>query len=119
SSGLTGFSAINTQMLKTSDFTSWQDFLKPQYKGKIATFDPTINGAGSQHAAYLAYKLGADYVKKLYVDQQPQTTRDQRQLSDWVGRGNYPIGISMSANQIERLKADGLPAVELQGFKDA
>jgi len=116
---LTGWVAVNTSQVKPSELTSWQDLLKPQYKGKLSTFDPTINGAGGQHAAYLEYKLGPEYIKKLYVDQQPVKSQDNRQLSDWVGRGNYPLSIVMNAVNIEQLKSDGLPVKELPFFKEA
>ncbi|HVA23345.1 MAG TPA: extracellular solute-binding protein [Chloroflexota bacterium] len=119
SSGLTGATAVNTKLVKPSDIASASDLLKPQFKGKLATFDPTINGAGAQHAAYLEYKLGPDFIKKLYVDQQPIKTQDNRQLADWVGRGNYPVAIVMNAVNIEQLKSDGLPVKELAPFKDA
>ena len=119
STGITGFAAINTKFFSPNDFTSFNDFLKPQYKGKLSTFDPTINGAGGQHAAYLEYKLGPEYIKKLYVDQQPVKSQDNRQLSDWVGRGNYPLSIVMNAVNIEQLKSDGLPVKELPFFKEA
>ncbi len=119
SSGVTGFGAVNTKLVNPADIQSWNDLLKPQFKGKLATFDPTINGAGGQHAAYLEYKFGPDFIKKLYVDQQPVKTQDNRQLADWVGRGNYPIAISMNAVNIEELKSNGLPVKELASYKDA
>jgi iron(III) transport system substrate-binding protein len=119
SNGLTGTTAVNTKLVNPADITSATDLLKPQFKGKMATFDPTINGAGGQHAAYLEYKLGPDFIKKLYVDQQPIKTQDNRQLADWVGRGNYPIAIVMNTVNIEQAKRDGLPVKELAPLKDA
>ena len=119
SSGLTGTTAVNTKLVNPSEITSAMDLLKPQFKGKLATFDPTINGAGGQHAAYLEYKLGPDFIKKLYVDQAPVKTQDNRQLADWLGHGNYPVAIVMNAVNIEQLKSDGLPVKEVGPFKDA
>jgi len=119
SNGATGQTVVNTTSIKPSDLTSATDLLKPQYKGKLASFDPTINGAGAQHAVFLDVKLGIDFVKKLYVDQQSVRTQDNRQLADWVGRGNYPIAITMPSAYIEQSKHDGLPVTELPPFKDA
>src|SRR5579862_8611118 len=68
----TGWVAINTTLIKDGELTSWKDLLKPQYKGKIASFDPTINGQGGQHAAYLHLKFGDDYIKNLYQGQAVQ-----------------------------------------------
>jgi ABC-type Fe3+ transport system substrate-binding protein len=119
SNGVTGVSAVNTTMVNPSDLASVTDLLKPQYKGKMAAFDPTINGSGAQHAVYLYVKMGADFVKKLYGDQGVIRTQDNRQLGDWVGRGNYPVAVAMNTATIEQLKKDGLPVKELTPFKDA
>jgi putative spermidine/putrescine transport system substrate-binding protein len=118
SNGVTGQTAINTSMVNIADMTSINDLLKPQYKGKMAGFDPTINGSGAQHAVMLQIELGADFVKKLYGDQQVVRTQDNRQLADWVGRGNYPIAVAMNAGNLEQAKKDGLPIKEV-AFKDA
>src|SRR4051812_7690670 len=84
---------INTAYVKPEDLKSYYDLLKPEYKGKIAVFDPAVSGSGVGIAAYLYVTLGEDYVRRLYVDQQPVLSRDDRQLSDWVARGTYPIAI--------------------------
>jgi iron(III) transport system substrate-binding protein len=118
SNGVTGQPVANTKMVNLAELTTNADLLKPQFKGKLAGFDPTINGSGAQHAVVLQVKLGIDYVKKLYVDQQVAKTQDNRQLADWVGRGNYPIAVAMNATNLEQLKQDGLPVKELI-FSDA
>src|SRR5579883_3491236 len=43
--------AINTDYVKPSDIQSWQDLLKPEFRGKIAAYDPTIAGAGTSASA--------------------------------------------------------------------
>jgi len=111
---VTGWVVINTTMIKPGELTSWQDLLKPQYKGKIASFDPTINGQGGQQGVYLDLKLGTDYVKKLYQGQNVQLTRDNGQFADWLGRGNYAIAVSMDGSSLEGLKKDGLPVDVVQ-----
>lgn len=118
SNGVTGQTAVNTKMVNPKDLASVQDLLKPQYKGKLAAFDPTINGSGAQHAVMLQVELGTDFVKKLYVDQGVVRTQDNRQLGDWIGRGNYPIAVSMNTATLEQAKHDGLPVQEVT-FPDA
>jgi ABC-type Fe3+ transport system substrate-binding protein len=118
SNGVTGQTAVNTSMVKPTDLATIQDLIKPEYKGKLAAFDPTINGSGAQHAALLQVKLGTDFIKKLYADQQAVKTQDNRQLADWVGRGNYPIAISLNSANLEQAKHDGLPIKEVT-FPDA
>src|SRR5439155_10969240 len=57
SNGVTGHTAVNTKFVQPSELTSINDLLKPQYKGKLAGFDWTINGSGAQHAVFLQLKL--------------------------------------------------------------
>ena len=84
---------INTSYVKPEELRSWYDLLKPEYKGKIAAFDPTVTGSGIGAAAYLYVTLGEEYVRRLYVDQAPAFSRDERQLADWVVRGTYPVAL--------------------------
>jgi hypothetical protein len=62
---------VNTQFAKPSDFHSARDLLDPKWKGKISMADPTVPGTGSNQAARFYVQFGEDYVKRLYVDQQP------------------------------------------------
>ncbi|MFI5267673.1 MAG: ABC transporter substrate-binding protein, partial [Chloroflexota bacterium] len=98
--------AFNTDMVKTTDAPAWHDLLKPQFKGKIATYDPVKNGSGGQTSAYLYNTLGADFVKGLYVDQNTAITGDYRQLSDWLARGQYPIALAMRGEDVDKLQQD-------------
>jgi ABC-type Fe3+ transport system substrate-binding protein len=69
--------------------------------------------------ADLYANLGEEFVKKLYVDQQPAVSRDFRQMADWLARGTYPISLSMREEEVERLKKEGLPIItiyDLQGI---
>src|SRR3712207_4390520 len=80
------------------------------YRGLIAQDDPTVSGSGSNTAAFLAAKMGDDYIRRLYADQQTQFTRDRRQLSDWLGRGTYPIVVNPNdADVLAPLYRDGFP----------
>ncbi len=110
---------INTEFVKPDEIKAWKDLLKPEYKGKMATYDPVKAGSGSQTSAYLYNTLGADFVKALYVDQNTAITGDYRQLSDWLARGTYPIVIAGRNEDNERLKKDGFKLHEYTSFPDA
>lgn len=113
---------INTAYVKPEDLQSYYDLLKPEYKGKIAAFDPAVSGSGVGTAAYLYVTLGEDFVRRLYVDQQPVLSRDDRQLADWVARGTYPIAIGGEfASDTERaaLRSGGVNIVNLPRPADA
>lgn len=110
---VSGFPLANTDQVKPGTITSWNDLLKPQYKGKIAIYDPRVPGPGVATSVFIADALGLDFVKKLYIDQQPKFSRDARQLVEWVARGINPIAIGVSLNEIESFKASGIKNIDV------
>jgi iron(III) transport system substrate-binding protein len=99
----------NTSIVKPGEIASWKDLLKPQYKGKIAAYDPRRSGPGQTPVGYLAALFGNDYLRDLFVGQQVRLTADNRQLAEWVARGEYPIGIGLVQFAIEIYRKQGLP----------
>jgi ABC-type Fe3+ transport system substrate-binding protein len=99
----------NTEIVKPGEITSWKDLLKPQYKGKIAAFDPRRSGPGQTPVGYLAALFGHEYLKELFIGQQVKLTADNRQLAEWVARGEYPIGIGLVQFAVETYRKQGLP----------
>jgi iron(III) transport system substrate-binding protein len=111
---------VNTEHVRADEIGSWDDLLRPEYRGRISVWDPTDpSGTGSNTAAYLLRELGVDYAKRLYVDQAPAETRDWRQWADWTGRGTYPIAIGLRISEIEALRADGFKVHVLPPFAKA
>jgi iron(III) transport system substrate-binding protein len=100
---------VNRDMVPPSAITSWKDLLRPEYRGKITSFDPRRAGSAMTTAAYLDTLFGEDYLKDLYVGQAVTLTADYRQLAEWVARGTYPIGIGLVQANVEPLRAEGLP----------
>src|SRR5215471_4208896 len=99
----------NTTIVKPGELASWKDLLKPQYKGKIAAYDPRRSGPGQTPVGYLAALFGNDFLKELYIGQQVRLTADNRQLAEWVARGEYPIGIGLVQFAVEIFRKQGLP----------
>jgi ABC-type Fe3+ transport system substrate-binding protein len=98
----------NTTIVKPGEVASWKDLLKPQ-QGKIAAFDPRRSGPGQTPVGYLAALFGNDYLKELFIGQQVKLTADNRQLAEWVARGEYPIGIGLVQFAVETYRRQGLP----------
>ena len=115
---LFGWPLFNTAGVKLESIVTWQDLLKPEFKGKIASFDPRPGGPGQAAAAYLTDRFGIEWVKKLYVGQDVKLARDSRQLAEWVARGVYPIGIGTLAVEIERFKKGGIKTLEVKSMAD-
>jgi ABC-type Fe3+ transport system substrate-binding protein len=109
---------INSERLKPEDIASSRDLLKPEYKGKIAGFDPRRAGAGRSDATYFLRVLGPDFVRALYLDQGMTTTADHRQLAEWVARGVHWIGVGHVERGVEPLRREGLP-IQVAALQDA
>ena len=110
---VSGYPLANTDQVKPGSVTSWNDLLKPQFKGKIAIYDPRVPGPGVATSVFIADALGLEFVKKLYVDQQPKFSRDSRQLVEWVARGVHPIAVGVSFNEIENFKSNGIKNIDI------
>jgi ABC-type Fe3+ transport system substrate-binding protein len=100
---------VNPELVPPSSIRSWQDLLRPEYRGKIAVFDPRRPGPGQTTSGYLNTLFGMDYLERLFVGQQVMLSADHRQLAEWVARGNYPIGIALVQAAVEPLRQERLP----------
>jgi iron(III) transport system substrate-binding protein len=114
--------AVNTDYVKPAEIQTWQDLLKPEFRGKIAAYDPTIAGAGVSAAVYKYERLGRDYVKRLFVDQEVAFTRDHRQTADMLAHGTRPIAMYIQGQAVGDLQDQGFPVTalpHLQGLAPA
>jgi iron(III) transport system substrate-binding protein len=112
---------LNTSYVKPAEIKTAQDLLNPKFKGKIITSDPTLPGIGSSDNARFYVQYGEDFVKKLYIDQQPMLSRDRRQIGDSLARGAYPIALGAEDEEMERLQKEGFPierVYSLNGVSD-
>jgi iron(III) transport system substrate-binding protein len=109
---------INMEQVKPGDLQSSKDLLDPKWKGKIAFMDPSVSGTGSNHAAELYTRLGADYVKKLFLGQKVVISRDRYQLTNWLIHGTYPIVFGAEAGDVARAHKQGLPVTALYELSD-
>ncbi|HWP58527.1 MAG TPA: extracellular solute-binding protein [Candidatus Acidoferrales bacterium] len=110
---------INTRHVRPEDVKSVKYFLDPKWKGKISTHDPTIAGTGNSRAAYFYVLFGADFLKRLYVDQEVVVSRDRRQMADWLVRGTHPVALGAQSQELERLAKEGFPVAQLNNIPDA
>jgi ABC-type Fe3+ transport system substrate-binding protein len=113
-SNVTSLFYVNADLVKPEDMRSTQDLLNPKWRGKISTEDPTDEtGSGGNTAVAFYHQLGPDFVKKLYIDQQPVISRERRQFSDWLARGVYPICLSCRGDDMRSLQKEGFNIVEI------
>ena len=112
---------LNTKYVKPEEIKSAQDLINPKFKGKIITSDPTLPGIGSSDNARFYVQFGEEFVKKLYIEQQPMLSRDRRQIGDSLARGAYPIALGAEDEEMERLQKEGFPIARiysLEGMSD-
>lgn len=110
---------FNTDHVKPQEMRSTADLLKPAFKGKVAGFDPRVSGSGQATAAYLLTAFGEDYIRKLYLGQGMVYSTNHRQLSEWVARGTYFIGLGVQERGFEPFLKEGFPIKVLNSLDDA
>ncbi len=113
-----GWIVVNSEKTDLSKIQNWKDLLKPEYKGKIAAYDPRLGGPGQSAAAYLTHQFGLEFVKQVYGGQDVTYTRDSRQLMDWAARGTYPIVLGAIQFEVERFKQAGMKQLAVPTLAD-
>lgn len=105
--------ALNTDLVADGEITGWQDLLQPKWRGKIVIDDPRTAGGGANDIGLFLEDFDEDFVKRLYVDQQPTFLRDERQEIDGLVRGKYAVGVALSNFSVQEAADDGLPVTEI------
>ncbi len=100
---------INSNLIKPGEVKSYNDILDPRWKGKMVMFDPTISGPGKVFTDVVANDMmGVEYLRKL-AGQEPFISRDERLLTEWLGRGKYPLGVALDSGAVGEMISAGVP----------
>ncbi|MDP2644946.1 MAG: extracellular solute-binding protein [Desulfobacterales bacterium] len=96
---------INTDLVKPGEIESWQDLLKPQFKGKIVWSDPSVVGSGfNGFATNIMNKVtDENYYRQLVATQDITLSRDLRQMAEWLARGKHAVAVSIPGPQIAQM----------------
>ncbi|MBM2811975.1 MAG: ABC-type Fe3+ transport system periplasmic component, partial [Chloroflexi bacterium] len=110
--------AYDPKVVSPGEIKSYNDLLNPKWKGKIAMYDPRGAGAGFATTTFLyTYPaLGKDYLRQLF-SQDIAFSRDDRQLIDWIARGQYAIAIAPSERMYTEFSSRGIE-VGMMGAED-
>lgn len=103
---------INTDIVKPGEIKSMRDLLSPRWKGKIIIDDPLVIGRGQTFLEHTTIRLGEEYINQL-VKQEPVSTRDVRQVAEFVAKGRYPIGLGVRPDPYQEFKRAGAPIVSI------
>jgi iron(III) transport system substrate-binding protein len=110
------------QQVNPAEFNSFWDLLKPKWRGKIASLDPTTFGMGAAlQFFYYHSELGPAFLRKLYGEMQVTVSRDARQMTDWLASGKFPLCIRCNAgSEIGKAKEQGLPigSLDTESWKE-
>ena len=98
----------------TGDIKTTDDLLDPKWKGKIASYDPSVNGGGLIYGSVIYVTKGQDFAKQLYQGQEIAYTRDYQQIADWVAHDSYPVALAATPIYIAQYKAGAAAADRLQ-----
>jgi iron(III) transport system substrate-binding protein len=103
----TGLS-YNTKLMNPEEIKSYEDLLRPKWKGKLLTLDPRGTAPPTQVLIlYHTPNLGPDFVRRFYTETEVTLFRDRRQGTNWLATGKFPL--CFLCRDIERVKEQGLP----------
>jgi len=110
----------NTKLIDPSRFHSMWDFLRPELKGKIEARDIRTPGPGSVTIRFYYYvpELGPKFITRLFSEMDVTLFRNQRQGTDWLASGKYPICVFCNSSRIEAAKLQGLPVEKFGMMKE-
>ncbi len=85
--------AINTDLIKPADITSWNILLDPKWKGQIIVNNPTVPGGGESFGMFTTMVMRPDFLSKL-IGNQPVLLDDPRLQVDWLAHGKAAIVVA-------------------------
>jgi iron(III) transport system substrate-binding protein len=97
---------INRAMIPKEQLSTLDDFVKPEFKGKIVMYDPKAPGAGSLSLGRMLKDKGEPLVRQLI--QEAVIVDNPVQVNDFVGSGRYAIGIGDDQVRRAKLIEEGL-----------
>src|SRR5258706_185471 len=98
----------NTKLAKPQEQRSFEDYLNPKWKGRIAFSDPRVPSSGQSIWSFMWEQRGEEFLKKL-VEQDLFLTRDLRQLADALAKGKVALAFGLGRSQTEPFVKAGLP----------
>jgi len=99
--------SYHSQVVNPDEFKSYWDLLRPKWKGRIVSFEPTNTGIGIPMQFFFYHpELGPDFIQKFFGSMEITFSRDQRQMTDWLAAGKFALCLGCSTGEA---KAQGLP----------
>lgn len=97
----------NRDVVPDLKIDSYESFMDPRLKGKIAIRDASYPNAGSYALAPLLKAKGADYLTKFLKDQEPRVFENPEQLDNSLIRGSSALAIGGQNSSLSQCRKDG------------
>jgi iron(III) transport system substrate-binding protein len=106
----------NPTLVAPGEIKSYRDLLDPRWRGKVTMIDPRTAGPGLAMATfiYISPGLGKEFLTQLLASG-IVLSKDDRQVLDWVARGQHPLTLSPSERSAVELIKKGVRLELLPG----
>lgn len=108
---------FNASQVDAREIRSFDDLLKPKWKGKIAFLDPRNAGSGQNTWSFLWKVKGEEYLTKL-AQQDLMVSQNQRQIAEALAKGKLAFTIGLSHYSYEPFLKAGLPVKPVPKIKE-
>jgi iron(III) transport system substrate-binding protein len=99
---------VNRDAVPEPEFASLEELVNPKWRGKITIQEPRGGGSGQGQLALFLAVYGEGFVRDLLTKQDIVATGDTRQLTEWVIRARYPIGVGVRSYDLLLFEQEGL-----------
>ncbi len=96
----------NTKVLPNVKLETWDDFLKPEFKGKISIRDLSVPNSGTFAVTTMFDAKGDVFLRKFFTQQDVKVYENPQQLDMALTRGGQAISIGLETNIWEQCRAD-------------
>jgi len=108
---------FNATQVDAREIRSFDDLLKPKWKGRIAFLDPRNAGSGQNTWSFLWKVKGEEYLTKL-VQQDLLISQNQRQIAEALAKGKLAFTVGLSHYTYEPFMKAGLPVKPVPKIKE-
>ncbi len=97
----------NADLVKPDEIKSFNDLLNPKWRERIILADVGVGNTYTPMAA-VRKALGDEPVKRFIIDQKPTFSRDTRQITEAMVRGQYAIATGVVESLLSEFQSQGL-----------
>jgi iron(III) transport system substrate-binding protein len=98
---------VNWDFVKKDSIKTLEDLAKPEFAGKITSFDPRVAGRAIGTSQSFLHNVGKEGMIAIYKND-VAFTGSSSQLVEWIVRGRYPIALALDSQELEQFHAQGL-----------